>query len=42
MSATMLIAVKITHPVKAFYTAPVYVTPERAEQLVLEGKAKIV
>lgn len=38
----MLVAVKPVQPIKAAYTAPVYVTVERAAQLALERKATII
>jgi hypothetical protein len=42
MSGTMLIAVKIQSPVKPHYTrSTVYVTLERAAELVVEGKATL-
>jgi len=38
----MLVAIKPTRPVKTHYSAPVYVTPERAAQLALEGRATVI
>jgi hypothetical protein len=38
----MLVKIKVQQPVKPFYTARVYVTLERAVELVVEGKAKLV
>jgi hypothetical protein len=37
----MLVAITLIRPVKPTYAAAVYVTVERAEQLVLEGKATV-